>query len=263
MKKQNQQEQYNDLRIEHYLRVYENARFSDWNRYHLCLDSLEEAVLAYFPENRPLMKLVGSSATRTMRRGEEDLDFAVAFQNPISNEKFLNRIRETGLDITDVNQDPKYGYIKISGKHRGMDFVLVPMRNPNGSIQTYEQDAFYHPDFINNLKREYHSFNAILAKEFFSQLGTYKEVKGIGSELLILRYGNFDDMLRAFAENDSLRINFSQNNSHYSANPLIVDYPFLGERSFTEKVNSDIYSSIQDFARNILENPMYFTGSKK
>ncbi len=136
------------------------------------------------------------------------------------------------------------------------------MRQPNGKIETYEQDALYHSDFINNSKKEDHSFNSILAKEFFSQLKVYKEVKGIGSELLILKYGSFDDMLDAFARNDSLRVNFSKNNICYSVNSLTIDYPFLGGRSFTEKVSPEIYSNIQNFANKILENPSYIIGEK-
>ena len=200
------------------------------------------------------MKLVGSSATRTMRRGEEDLDFAVAFQNPMSNEEFLSRIRETGLNITDVNQNQKYGYIKISGAHREMDFVLVPMRNPNGHTQTYEQDAFYHPDFINKYKQATHSRNVILMKEFFEQIGVYKEGKGIGGELMTLYFQEFDMMLDHMARNNSLRINFSPNNLIYSSDPLIIDYPFLGGRSFTEKVKREMYKHIQESAKMVLED---------
>ena len=243
-----------DARSEHYSKVYESARFTDWNRFQGCLNSLEEVVLSCFPENKPLMKLVGSSATKTMRCGGEDLDFAVAFQNPMGNEEFLNRIKETDLDITDVNQDQKYGYIKISGNHKEMDFVLVPMRNPEGHIQTYEQDAFYHPEFINKHKQATHSKNVILMKEFFEQIGVYKEVKGIGCELMTLYFQDFDKMLNHVARKDSLRVNLSPNNLIYSSDPLIIDYPFLGGRSFTKKVTREMYGSIQEFAKKVLEN---------
>lgn len=241
-------------RLEHYSRVYKSAKFTDWNRFHLCLNGLEETILDTFSDNTPLVKLVGSSATRTMRKGEEDLDFAVAFQNPMSNEEFLNRIRETELNITEINQNKKYGYVRISGDHNGMDFVLVPMRNPNGHIQTYEQDAFYHPDFINKHKQATHVRNVILMKEFFEQIGAYKEVKGIGCELMTLYFRDFDAMLNSIARRDSLRINFSPDNLIYSSAPLIIDYPFLGRRSFTEKVTRELYRHIQESARNVLED---------
>lgn len=241
-------------RLEHYSRVYESAKFTDWNRFHLCLNDLEETLLATFSDNTPLVKLVGSSATRTMRKGEEDLDFAVAFQSPMSNEEFLERIGETDLRITDVNQNKKYGYVRISGKHNEMDFVLVPMRNPNGNIQTYEQDAFYHPEFINKNKQSTHARNVILMKEFFEQIGAYKEVKGIGCELMTLYFRDFDLMLDAFAKRDALRINFSADNLIYSQAPLVIDYPYLGRRSFTEKVTQEIYGHIQESARKVLED---------
>ncbi len=208
------------------------------------------------------MKLVGSSSTGTMRKGHEDLDYAVAFQNRLDNNEFLDKIKDINLNITKIKQNKHYGYIKISGEFSGMKFVLVPMIHPNGKIETYEHDAFYHSELINKLKREDHPFNSILAKEFFSQLGVYKEVKGISIELLILKYRDFDEMLKAFVENDSLRVNFSQNNLRYSTSPLVVDYPYFGGRSFTEKVNRETYSRIQESAIKVLNDPKYLIGSK-
>jgi len=243
-----------DSRAEHYLKVFENSRFDDWNRFHSCVDNLEGIVLTHFPENKPLMKLVGSSATGTMRYKSEDLDFAVAFQNPMSNEEFLSRIKETDLNITKFKQNKKYGYIKISGRQGGMEFVLVPMRHPNGHIQTYEQDAFYHPDFINMHKSASHARNVILMKEFFEQIRVYKEVKGISCEMMALHFREFDAMLNHFARNDSLRINFSPKNLTYSKDPLIIDYPFLGGRSFTDKVTVEMYEHIQESARRVIED---------
>ncbi|PIO08632.1 hypothetical protein COU59_00800 [Candidatus Pacearchaeota archaeon CG10_big_fil_rev_8_21_14_0_10_34_12] len=248
------EKQTTEDRLEHYSKVYESAKFTDWNGFHLCLNDLEETVLDVFPDNTPLMKLVGSSATRTMRRGEEDLDFAVAFQNPMTNEEFLSRLKERGLEITEINQNRKYGYTRISGRHNRMDFVLVPMRNPNGHIQTYEQDAFYHPDFINKHKKATHARNVILMKEFFEQIGVYKEVKGIGCELMTLYFRDFDAMLDSITKTDSLRINFSPYNLIYSSAPLIIDYPHLGRRSFTEKVTREIYRRIQEFAKKVLRD---------
>lgn len=239
-------------RLEHYSKVYESAKFTDWNRFHLCLNDLEEIILNAFSDNTPLMKLIGSYATRTMRKGEEDLDFAVAFQNPMTNKEFLSILKETGLELTEINQHRKYGYIKISGRYENTDFVLVPMRNPNGHIQTYEQDAFYHPDFINKHKQANHARNVILMKEFFEQIGVYKEVKGISCELMTLYFRDFDTMLDSISKTDSLRINFSPDNLIYSSSPLIIDYPHLGRRSFTEKVTREIYKHIQESARNVL-----------
>ena len=257
------QQRYQDARLAHYLIIYENARFTEWDKFQLCHNDLERIVLAGFPENPPLIKLIGSSATGTMRREEKNLDFAVAFQNSISNEEFLKRVKKTTLHITNINQNQKYGYLKICGKHNGMNFVLVPMRHPNGRIQTYEQDAFYHPDFINMHKQAEHSRNVILMKEFFEQIGVYKEVKGISCEIMAIYFQDFDVMLRYFAENSSLRINFSTNNLVYSSDPLIIDYPFLGGRSFTERVTIEIYKHIQDSARKLLKDSKFLKIKQK
>ena len=247
----------NSLKEDHYLKIYESNRFDDWDKFYLSAKSLEEVIFNKFSDNIPFMKLVGSSATGTMVRGSGDLDYAVAFKNPISNEEFLGRIKEGGLNITEVNQNKKYGYNKLCGKYHERNFVLVPMIHPNGKIETYAQDAFYHPDFINSHKLANHSKNVILMKEFFNQIGTYKEVKGIGCEMMTLYFKNFDDMLSHFANNSFLRINFSQNNHTYSTGPLIIDYPFLGGRSFTDKVTFEMYKQIQESSRDVIEDYEY------
>jgi len=245
------------LKEDHYLEIYENAKFIEWDRFYLSANSLEEILLKRFPYNIPLMKLVGSSATKTMRRKKGDLDYAVAFQNPMSNEEFLRRVKNTKLDIFEVNKNKKYGYFKISGRHKGMEFVLVPMMHPNGRIETYEQDAFYHPDFINKRKSINHTKNVILMKEFFNQIRICKEVKGISCEMMSLYFQSFDGMLNYFINKGSLRINFSQNNLVYSTDPLIIDYPFLGGRSFTDKVTLEMYGHIQESARRVIEDPKF------
>lgn len=239
-------------RTEHYLEVYQNARFVDFDRLRSCFESLERKILDIFQENLPLVKLVGSSSTGTMRKSGEDLDCAVAFQDHISNEDFLSKIKLSGLQVTDINQNQRYGYLKVSGKHEDMDFVLVPLKHPNGDIKTYEQDAFYHPEFINSRRYPAHAVNVILMKEFFEQIGVYKEVKGISCEMMSLCFKDFDVMLQRFANSESLRVNMSPSNLDYPVGPLVVDYPFLGRRSFTEKVTPEMYAHIRNASRKLI-----------
>ena len=103
-------------------------------------------------------------------------------------------------------------------------------------------------------KSAIHARNVILMKEFFEQIGIYKGVKGISCEMMALHFQDFDAMLKHVAKNDSLRINFSPNNLVYSSVPLIIDYPFLGGRSFTEKVTREMYKHIQESARRVIED---------
>ena len=69
---------------------------------------------------------------------------------------------------------------------------------------------------------------------------------------MTLHFQDFDTMLNYVAGNDSLRINFSPNNLIYSLDPLIIDYPFLGGCSFTEKVTMEMYKHIQESAKMII-----------
>jgi hypothetical protein len=56
------------------------------------------------------------------------------------------------------------------------------------------------------------------------------------------------------ARKNSLRINFSPNDLIYSSDPLTIDYPFLGGRSFTEKVTREMYGHIQESAKMVIED---------
>jgi tRNA nucleotidyltransferase (CCA-adding enzyme) len=247
---------------ESYNRVYENVAFQDWKRFGIDSRNLAKKVIGVFPENEPFMKLIGSSATHTMRKNHKDMDYAVAFEEFIQNSEFLKRISEAGLKITKIKENKDHKYLKVSGTHNGTDFVLVPLVNPRGNIEDYAQDAFYHPDLINSMKSKSHRFNVILAKEFFSQLGIYKQVKGLGCELLILKYVDFDSMLEEFRDNKSVRVNFSENLENYSSSPLIIDYPFLGGREINGKITSEMYQSIRNLSKSILDDPRKL-GNKK
>ena len=76
------------------------------------------------------LKLIGSAATGTMRKGSGDLDFFIIFSNEKDILKFDKKMRSTNLDITKTKIEEAYGYIKVSGKFNNYNFVVVPIKNP-------------------------------------------------------------------------------------------------------------------------------------
>ncbi len=108
---QNQDEK----RKNRYNEIYENARFKNWDDFLNSAGHLEKLIKEQFKHNTPVMKLVGSSSTGTMRKSHEDLDYAVAFRNTFSNDEFLEKIDCSYLNITKIKQNKKYGYLKVSG----------------------------------------------------------------------------------------------------------------------------------------------------
>ena len=237
-----------------YDQIYQSKVFVDWSGFDKRRCDFEGLIKPLF-NGEINMKLIGSAATKTMRRGAEDMDYFVSFENSFNQEDFVTKIRKSGVEITDINAHKKYGYLRLSGRYQCSDFVLVPVVDPHGEISTYEQDAFYHSDFINSRKAPDHTYNAVLSKEFFQKAGVYKRVKGIGVELLTLHYGNFDTLLEAFASSESIRVNFSENDADYSHGKLIIDYPFLGGRSFTEKVSDSDFERIKQYSKEVRKSP--------
>jgi len=233
--------------------LFRENSYEKWSEFDKRCSEFEAKVSTLFEEDVEL-KLVGSASTRSMLVEREDMDYFVAFDREYNKDEFVARVSESNLEITGRSFHRKFGYLRLTGNYKDTEFVLVPVINPRGNIETYEQDAFYHPDFINNLKGENHTYETILSKLFFKKTGVYKRVKGIGTELLQLHHGSFEEMLNAFCKNDSMRINFSPINTSYSSAKLIVDYPFLGGRSFTEKVTSEDYGAIKELAEKVLKN---------
>ncbi len=253
---------FNDFkRLDYYYDLYKNVAFVKWNDFFKSVYGLESILKYMFKESNHIIKLIGSSSTGTLRKGHEDIDLAVAFYQPFDMEYFVEKIISSNLNVFKVKKDKEYGYIKISGFFENKEFVLVPMEHPFGRVNSYEQDAFYHPDFINSMREREHSFNVLLAKTFFSQIGLYKKIKGISTELLILKYKNFDNLLKNFVDHDFMRVNFSNSDLEYSSSLLVVDYPFLGGRSFVEGIDRNLYDSIRSAADNILYDYKFLKGS--
>jgi len=201
------------------------------------------------------LKLIGSAATGTMRKGSGDLDFFIIFSNEKDILKFDKKMRSTNLDITKTKIEEAYGYIKVSGKFNNYNFVVVPIKNPCGKIDSYVSDAFYHPEFILKNRSDNHIEHTILAKEFFDKTGLYEKIRGISCELMIIKYGSIDNLINAIANSESIRVNFSNNHETYSSDPIIVDYPYIGGRSISKSITREDYSKIQILARKILADP--------
>lgn len=239
-----------------YLEIVEGARFTNYSGLRLRCAELEERIRGVFSD-MPLLetKRIGSSMTGTMRTNSRDLDYFIGFAFNPSIGEIKARLENSGLNILRISHDERYGYSRFSGIWKDYEFVLVPIKKPKGEISTYPEDAYHHPDFINERKETDHTENVILAKEFFSRIGIYKQIKGISCELMILELKSFDELLRHILENEFIRVNFSPFNESYSESRIVIDYPYLGRRSLTEYISPDGYKAIQEFANGVLDNP--------
>ena len=230
----------------------------DWSDIYDNFERLENIVKNSFQNafGNIFLKLIGSTATRTSIKGKEDLDCFVTFsERKPDNNLFLDFLYKSELNIIEYSEHRKYNYLRVIGDINSIKFVLVPIVNPNNIISTYEQEIFYHPEFVEKNKKFGHKPNVILTKEFFSQIGCYKEIKGISCELLIMHFGSFNNMLEYFVNSDKIRVNFSSEDFIYPDDKLIVDYPILGKRSLTTRINDDIFKKIKENSQMILNNP--------
>lgn len=236
-----------------YEQVVRSHKFRDYPKRARAIQEMTRELTRVFPEAIGL-KLIGSTATGTATRDSRDLDYVVIFNEGEVPRDFVKRARNSNLHLKKVTEDVN-GYVKSSGELGDFEFVIVPTRHPRGRIENYVDDAFYHPDLIASRARQDHRFNSILAKTFFKKTGAYKQVQGIGCELMTLHFRNFEGMLEELASGRHIRVNFSGVKEEYSANPIIVDYPFLGRRSLVKPLSIEEFVKIGETAEEVLRRP--------
>jgi len=121
-------EKLNDV----YTSIIETVKFKDYFDFEDSKKTFMNYLKTIFSDDSDFedLKLIGSAATGTMRKGSGDLDFFIIFSNEKDILKFDKKMRSTNLDITKTKIEEAYGYIKVSGKFNNYNFVVVPIKNP-------------------------------------------------------------------------------------------------------------------------------------
>jgi len=238
-----------------YRKVTEALRFDEYESLERQAVKFEKILAGAFRDYGYVQhKRIGSSVTGTMCRGAEDIDYFVVLACLPSVETTTHLLECAGFAISRVTLDV-HGYSRHSGTWTGYKFVVVPTVPPGPSPKTYVEDAFWHPEFIASRRRPDHVDQVLLTKHFFKGSGFYKKIKGISCELLVLEFGSFDEILQAIIRSDRIRVNFSPYREEHTDSKIVVDYPFVGRRSLSERIDASEYENIRHLAERTLADP--------
>ncbi len=181
---------------------------------------------------------VGSVAKNTWLRGKSDIDIFISF--PIDTE--MDYLKEKGLEIAFKTNDAFNGkanqhyashpYLTCDIDGFEVDIVPCYAIEEGDSIISAVDRTILHTKYIQKNLSEPQKDEVLLLKKFMDAIGTYgSEFKtggfaGYLCELLILKYGTFDNTVRA-AQNWKKRTLIDLEDFGTVGNPLFKDDPLV------------------------------------
>jgi len=228
--------------------------------------------------------LVGSAARNTwiLNGKRRDIDLFILFPTDV-DEKFLEErgiylIESAMKGWTLEKRYAEHPYVRasidrdIDGEKIHFDIDIVPcfdVHDPSKIISAVDRTP-HHNRYVKR-KIKGREEEVILLKKFLEILGIYgsdnktKGFSGYLCELLIIKYGSFEDLLLDASEwRPPIYINLEDNGHYDKKAPLIFIDPVDPERNVAAALSHDNLCIFIDTAREFLKNPSesYF-GKKK
>ena len=166
------------------------------------LDKIEKEIKK---ENiKAVPKLVGSVAKDTYLRDSVDIDIFLLFPPNTPRKEMERKGLLIGRKILEKHEERYAEHPYIRGKYKGYDVEIVPcyrVKKASEKISAVDRTPF-HTDFIRENLPFRKRKDVRLLKRFLKGIGCYgaeAEVEGFSGylcELLILKYGSFENVLR-------------------------------------------------------------------
>ena len=212
--------------------------------------------------------LVGSVAKGTYLRGKSDIDIFMAF--PLSTDE--KDLKEKGLDLAHqccdaFNGEPHHQFAShpyVTTEIEGFEIDFVPCyRIDDGSqLKSAVDRTILHTKYVKANLKEGQNDEVLLLKRFMDMTGTYGSEFKVGGfagylcELLIIKYGSFENTLREASEWQFGHVIDLEDygTSKNFKDPLICIDPTDKNRNVGAALRLDKYSQFIQSARNYLNS---------
>ncbi|MFO8052225.1 MAG: CCA tRNA nucleotidyltransferase [Thermoplasmatota archaeon] len=270
------------------------------------LERLREATEGLLADARSVLKeldleevkpmIVGSVAKMTMTK-DPDMDLFLIFPAGWEDKDLESDGLEVGQRLLTRPRKRYTQHPYLTGEHEGISCDIVPSRiiEPGQHISTAVDRTPLHTEYINRRISEKQRKEVVLLKSFLKGIGSYgaedtvQGFSGYLTELLILRYGDLQGVLRALAgtgpgidapggceqidENDirgtpELIITFDKEGSyldeprsreHYARrfrkDPLVVIDPVDSDRNVASPISEGTLSYTKKAANRFIRDP--------
>ncbi len=221
------------------------------------LDILDEKLEE---ENEP--RVVGSVSKGTCQKNP-DIDIFVKYPLSTSRETMEKEILEIGREILNDSKEKYAEHPYIYGRFEGYEVDIVPCYNIDNvtNMKSAVDRTPFHTDYIIEEMNEEQKDDAILLKAFLKGIGAYgakAEVWGFSGylcELLILKYGSFEELLRNARDwKPGKSIEIKEGEKDFE-DPLIVIDPVDPERNVASPVSMEKFALFIVSSKRFLEEP--------
>jgi tRNA nucleotidyltransferase (CCA-adding enzyme) len=221
--------------------------------------SLDEAVDVIFG---------GSFAKGTWLRGDADIDIFVKIKPSVSVERFEVLGKSIGQEALKKHK-PKLRYSDhpyVEAFVRGIRVNVVPCYNvEQGKWQSAADRSPFHTEYISSNFDDEKRMQARLLKKFFKGVGIYgAEIStggfsGYVSEVLVLKYGSFENVLRAAADMQDRQViaagDYDSDIVKGFRSPVIIIDPVDSRRNLGTAISPESVGRFVLAARAFLASP--------
>jgi tRNA nucleotidyltransferase (CCA-adding enzyme) len=210
----------------------------------------------------------GSFAKGTWLRGDADIDIFVKIKSSVSVERFEVLGKSIGQEALKKHK-PKLRYSDhpyVEAFVRGIRVNVVPCYNvEQGKWQSAADRSPFHTEYISSNFDDEKRMQARLLKKFFKGVGIYgAEIStggfsGYVSEVLVLKYGSFENVLRAAADMQDRQViaagDYDSDIVKGFRSPVIIIDPVDSRRNLGTAISPESVGRFVLAARAFLASP--------
>ena len=222
-----------------------------------------------FKDKRILkVTLGGSFAKGTWLDNDTDIDFFVMIEQKVERKEFEELGKKIGFHAL-KKYKPYLRYSEhpyVEGKVDGVRVNIVPCYKVEKNMWKSAADRSpYHTDFMQKALNDYLKSQVRVLKLFLKSIGTYGSqisvsgFSGYVTEVLIIKYGSFRNVLQTFAEleaNSVISIDTSDEKIISKFNsPIIIIDPIDEHRNLGAAISAECISKFVLASRHFLNAP--------
>jgi tRNA nucleotidyltransferase (CCA-adding enzyme) len=208
-------------------------------------------------------RLVGSTARGTWLAGDRDIDLFVRFPPDLPREDLERYGLAVGHEVVPEGHEEFAEHPYVKGEYRGFDVDCVPCYAVESAsdIRSAVDRTPFHTAYLEG-RIDSLTDDVRLAKAFLGAVGAYgsdlrtKGFSGFLTELLVVEYGGFRELLEAAADwNPPIHLDPENHGTKSFDDPLVVIDPTDPERNVAAVCSPRNVGRLIHYARELLADP--------
>ena len=233
-------------------------------------NDIENEILNFKDKRILKVTLGGSFAKDTWLDNDTDIDFFVMIEQTVDRKEFEELGKKVGFHAL-KKYKPYLRYSEhpyVEGKVDGIRVNIVPCyKVEKNKWKSAADRSPYHTDFMQKMLNEFLKSQVRVLKLFLKSIGTYGSqisisgFSGYVTEVLILKYGSFRNVLQTFAE---LKPNYvvsidtpDEKTISKFKSPIIIIDPIDMNRNLGAAISAECVAKFVLASRHFLKDPSF------